>query len=135
MAVFKHGLKHVHVVFSLQISVFGHICVRFSIQFGLLWSFFSLHYAPACYVLIAYPHIEFCIWPNSFYDHSFPLPLWSIMNFIISGVLVYRYWRVFLNYQKTENVLTAKASRYPGELTIYYLPKLFYEFETTHIVW
>lgn len=34
------------------------------------------------------------------------------MNFLISGVLIDRYWRVFLNYQKTENVLTAKASRY-----------------------
>jgi hypothetical protein len=34
------------------------------------------------------------------------------MNFLITGVLIDRYWRVFLNYQKTESVLTAKASRY-----------------------
>lgn len=66
-------------------------------------------------------HIEFCIWPISFYDHCFLLPLWSIMNFVISGDRVNRYWRIFLNNQKTENVLTAKASRYPGEKYVTFL--------------
>lgn len=32
------------------------------------------------------------------------------------GVLSCRYWMGFLNYQRTENVLTAKASRYIGQI-------------------
>ncbi len=65
-------------------------------------------------------HVMFCflsseIGPISFYDQCFGL--------------IYRYWRVFLNYQKIENVQTAKASTYPVTILIL----LFYELETTWV--
>jgi hypothetical protein len=100
-----------HLVFNFSLG--WHMPVKI---FNPLWSILIIQlliFCPcvsSCFLI----HILNCVFePSSFYNHSFALGyLCELMNFLISGVLIDRYWRVFLNYQKTENVLTAKASRY-----------------------
>jgi len=38
----------------------------------------------------------------------------------LRGSFDFRSWKASLNYQRIENVLTAKASRYPGATCIVY---------------
>lgn len=105
--------------FSLQISLFiGHMYLKSSILLDC--SYISASYIITLCLMCGLPaHIldpvfevlnQFLSIPVSYLVITF-----GIYNDLTAhDFLIGRYWRVFLNYQKTENVLTAKASRYTG---------------------